>query len=250
MIKAGQALGFNIKLFDNTMPAERLHDLYQYDLVILSNIWRFSPQAMGIIMDVIRSVPYVKYEHDHDGLGDKALGIWPKADYAEKIYGNSALNIFVSPAHMADYAALGDGICIPELIDTEMFVPVKGVKRKPNSALVAIPGKWDRKVLDDYIKNNGLKVDVLDRKFPHEDMPALYSQYETLAHFPARKWPCDRVIFEASLCGCKVVAGDIVEAMSWEKDLTDQKSLRTWLKQVPDQFWSEISTIIEGIKCG
>jgi hypothetical protein len=201
---------------------------------------------MAVIMQVIKSVPYVKYEHDHDGLGAAPQG-YSQVDFAKKIYGNSALNIFVSPAHMADYAALGDGICIPELIDTEMFQPVKGVKRKPDSVLIAIPGKWDRKVLDDYIKRNpDLTVDVLDRKVPHSDMPALYSQYEAFAHFPARKWPCDRVIFEASLCGCKIVAGDIVEALSWEKNLTDQKSLRAWLKQVPAQFWSEIGSLMGG----
>ena len=245
MIKAGREMGYNIRLFDNRTPPEQLYDLYGYDLIILSNIWRFKAEALDVIMKAIRTVPYVKYEHDHDGLGDSPQGK-PKDKYAAKIYRESALNIFVSPAHQADYAALGDGTCIPELIDVEMFRPVKAVKRLPKSVLVVVPGKWDKATLSKYINQpGGLKIDVLDRKVPHVDMPALYSQYEFIAHFPAREWPCDRVIFEAALCGCKVVAGEIVEAMSWERDLTDAKALRSWLSAVPGQFWGEISAVIE-----
>jgi hypothetical protein len=54
------------------------------------------------------------------------------------------------------------------------------------------------------------------------------------------------VIYEAALCGCKVVAGEIVEAMSWGKDLTDQKGLRKWLGEVPGQFWGEIGKVVNG----
>ena len=241
MIKRGREFGYNIRLFDNTTPVDQLYGLYGYDLIILSNIWRFSDVAMSIIMKAIRNVPYIKYEHDHDGLGEKALGKWPKANYAEKIYGNAVLNVFVSPAHRDDYRDLGDGICIPELIDDAMFKPVPGVKRKPKSALIGIPGKWGQGDVADYIKENpGLKVDVLDRRVPHAEMPALYSQYEYFVHFPQRKWPCDRVIFESALCGCKVVANGTVEALSWDRDLTDQDGLRTWLQEVPGQFWGEM----------
>jgi ADP-heptose:LPS heptosyltransferase len=246
MVKAGRDLGYSIRVFDKDTPIDQFYSLYGYDLIILSNIWRFSDAAMAIIMQAIRTVPYVKYEHDHDGLGERALGKWLQADYAKRIYGQSALNVFVSPAHQDDYAALGDGICIPELLDTAMFQPVKGVKRKPNTALVAVPGKWGTGEVEKFIQDNPhLKVDVLDRKVPHADMPALYSQYEYSVHFPQRKWPCDRVIFEAALCGCKIVAGEIVEALSWEKDLTDQKGLRGWLQEVPGQFWGEIAAVIE-----
>ena len=243
MIKAGREMGYNIRLFDNKTPPEQLYSLYGYDLIILSNIWRFSKEAMAIIMKVVRSVPYVKYEHDHDGLGNAPQG-YPKEKFAEKIYRESALNIFVSPAHMADYAALGDGICIPELIDTEMFKPVKGVKRK-KAAIIAVPGKWSPDVLKKKQIHGTLRVDTLLAPIPHLEMPKLFSEYEEFLHFPARKWPCDRVIYEAALCGCKVTAGEIVEAMSWEKDLTDTEGLRSWLKAVPGQFWAAIDDVIE-----
>ncbi len=242
MIRAGREMGYNIRLFDQETPLEQFHSLYGYDLIILSNIWRFPKEAMAIIMQAIRNVPYIKYEHDHDGLGPAPQG-YPLEEFARKIYGGAVRNIFVSPAHQADYAALGGGICIPELIDTEMFKPVKGVKREPGTALIAIPGKWSKTDLDHYV-GNGRKVTVLQKRVSHLGMPALYSQFETFAHFPARKWPCDRVIFEAALCGCKIDAGEIVEALSWGKDLIDTKGLRDWLKKVPEQFWGEVEKVI------
>ena len=251
MVKAGLNLGYNVRVFDNSTPMEELKEISGYDLIILSNIWRFSDEAMAIIMDAIRHVPFVKYDHDHDSLEAKALGKWPKAEYAAKIFKKSALNIFVSPAHQADYKGMATGICIPELIDVAMFKPVPGVERQPESVLVVVPGKWDSEVLKRYIKAHPqLKVDVLDKKVPHDQMPALYSQYEYIAHFPQRKWPCDRVIYEAALCGCKVEAGDIVEAVSWDKDLGDAKALRSWLSAVPGQFWGEVAKVLEGVKRG
>lgn len=246
MIRAGREMGYNIKLFDNNTPIEQFYGLYGYDLIILSNMWRFSDEVMTVIMKAIRNIPYVKYEHDHDGLEKKALGKWPRFDYAAKIYGKATLNVFVSPAHMADYAALGKGICIPELIDLDLFQPVEGINRQPNAALIAVPGKWSPEFLESYIKKSSYKVYALDRRVPHEQMPELYSQYEKLVHYPQRKWPCDRVIFEAALCGCQVEAGEIVEAMSWDRDLTDMKGLRAWLRDVPNQFWGAI----EGVLCG
>ena len=248
MIKVGREMGYNIRLFDNETPLEQLYSIYGYDLIILSNIWRFSKAAMGIIMEAIRTVPYIKYEHDHDGLGDNPQNKFPKDLFARKIYAGSALNIFVSPAHQEDYRELGDGICIPELLNTSMFEPVKGVKRQPNSALIAIPGKWRRQDIDDYIRQHPkLKVDVLNRRVPHEKMPELYSQYEYFVHYPERRWPCDRVIFESALCGCKVEANGTVQALSWKKDLTDQKKLRAWLDEVPTKFWGTIDGVMEKV---
>jgi len=245
MIKAGREMGYNIRLFDRETPAEQFHSLYGYDLIILSNIWRFPKEVMAIIMQAIRNVPYIKYEHDHDGLGLAPQG-YPREEFAKKIYAQAARNIFVSPAHQADYSELGGGVCIPEMVDASVFAPVKGIKRKTNTVLVAVPGKWNPAILQDYIgKNPGLQVEVLKEKVPHAEMPALYSRYEYFAHFPERKWPCDRVIFEAALCGCKVVANGTVEALSWERDLTDTKGLRDWLKKVPEQFWGEVEKVIQ-----
>lgn len=251
MLKAGLERGYNVRMFNNESSLEQLNSLYGFDLIILSNIWRFNEDAMSIIMGAIRQIPYVKYDHDHDSLGDKALGKWPKDEYAAKIFRDSALNVFVSPAHMADYKDMAVGICIPELIDEAMFKPVPEVKRKKGTALIGVPRKWGPGAIAAFRdEHKDFKVDVLDRVVPHKEMPALYSQYEYFAHYPQGRWPCDRVIYESALCGCKVLAGKNVEALSWERDLTDPEGLREWLREVPGKFWKEIGTIVQKVKHG
>lgn len=253
VIKTGRALGYNIQVIDDPMTADpemnaaHFQPLHSYDLIILSNIWWFWPEAMNIIMDAIRTVPYVKYEHDHDGLSDKPRGReYPKADYAKKIYGNSALNVFQSPDHQRVYAeSFGiNGICMPPMIDVDFF-KTNGVERNQNTALIGSPGKWRSWLIKEYIQQHpDIKVDVLSQGIPHEQIPALYSQYEYFVHFPRWKCPCDRVIFEAALCGCKIVINDNVETLG--KDLSSIDSLREWLRKAPYLFWHEIEKIIEG----
>jgi len=246
IVKTGRALGYNIQVIDlDTPPTPGLRD---YDLIILSNIWRFWQSHVDIIMDAIRTVPYVKYEHDHDGLYDKALGIYSKADYAEKIYGNSLLNVFQSPDHKRayekDFGVDVGGICMPPMIEVDFF-KVDGVQRNQNTALIGAPRKWASEVIKDYIQQHpDIKVDVLYQGIPHEQIPALYSQYEYFVHFPRRKYPCDRVIFEAALCGCKVVVNDNSE--TWGINLSDIDSLRDWLREAPYVFWKEIEKILNG----
>jgi ADP-heptose:LPS heptosyltransferase len=257
MIKAGREMGFNVRHFDVYTPTHplygpyHLYGLYQFDLIILSNIWRFPEETMDFIMQVIQTVPYIKYEHDHDGMRESAHG-YPRNAYAEKIYHGAAMNIFVSPAHQADYEKvflkMGPCTAIPELIDTAMFAPVPGVERKSGSILVPVPGKWHHDHLAKFMEEHPL-AEKINKLTPFEEMPALYSQYEYIAHFPMHKWPCDRVIFEAALCGCKVMAGDIVQALSWGKNLKDQAGLRAWLSQVPKTFWDIVGSLVE-IPCG
>jgi hypothetical protein len=131
VIEIGRYLGYDNEVFSLN---DKLNTLFDYDFIILSNIWRFDQDAMGIIMQAIRKVPYVKYEHDYRSLEEMAEGKYPRADYAQKIFDNSALNIFMSPDHKREHRrVLGvDGICIPGPVNVDRFKPVVGVTR--NSA--------------------------------------------------------------------------------------------------------------------
>ena len=255
IIKVGRELGYNIGLFDNPMTADpeinaaHFGSLRDYDLIVLSNIWRFLQEGMDIIMDAIRTIPYVKYQHDYDGLGSFPIKInqYPRADYAEKIYGNAALNVFQSPEHRKFFAEdFGiDGICMPPMIDVNFF-KVDGVERRKNTALVGSPGKCYQEDIQNYIQQHPeIQVDYC-QVVPHEQIPAIYSQYEYFVYLPRRKFPCDRVTFEAALCGCKVVANENVETQG--KDLSNMDSLREWLREAPYLFWKEIEQIIEAKK--
>lgn len=261
VIQVGRNFGYDSNIFSLD---DQLDALFDYDLIILSNIWRFEKDAMGIIMQAIRKVPYVKYEHDHRSLEEMAGGKYPRADYAKKIFANSAFNIFQSPAHKKDHRrVLGvDGICIPAQVDVDRFKPIVGVRRNPNTALIAVPRKSFEPVgylpshdggaeLIAYIQGHpDIRFDFLndlggqDAEFmplvPHEKMPEIYSRYEYFIHLPQGKWACDRVVFEAALCGCKVVANYRVGGLSWGKNLADIDALREWMKKAPDYFWSMI----------
>ena len=247
IIKTGRDLGYNIDIYSvDNHPTQKLRD---YDLIVVSNIWRFHRFHLDIIMEAIRTVPYIKYEHDYDGLGnlvqtDSARDGFPREFYGEKIYGGAALNVFQSPDHKRAYAdSFGtDGICMPPMIDVDFF-KADGVERRPNTALVVVPGKCRAESIQEYVQQHpDIKVDLLQR-VPHEQIPALYAQYEYFLYLPYRKFPCDRVTFEAALCGCKLVINENVE--TWGLDLSNSDSLREWLRAAPYVFWKEVEKIIE-----
>jgi hypothetical protein len=77
---------------------------------------------------------------------------------------------------------------------------------------------------------------------PHEQMPEIYSRYEYFVHLPQGRWACDRMIFEAALCGCKVVTNYKSGVLSWEMNLADRNVLREWLRKAPYFFWSMIKS--------
>ena len=261
LIQVGHDLGYDNHIFSFN---DQLNTLFGYDLIILSNIWRFDKDAMKIIMQAIRKVPYVKYEHDYRSLEEMAEGKYPRADYAEKIFHNSALNVFMSPDHKREHRrVLGvEGICIPSPVDVDRFKPIVGVTRKPGTALIGVPRKSFEPVgylpSDDggadliaYIQGNpDIRFDFLNdlgcqdaacmSLVPHEKMPEVYSRYEYFVHLPQGRWSCDRMIFEAALCGCKVVANYKVGGLSWEMNLADKETLREWLRKAAYFFWSMI----------
>ena len=155
IVKTGRALGYDIQVIDVDNPPTP--ELCNYDLIILSNIWRFWPAVMGFIMEAIRTVPYVKYEHDYDGLAsyiqtDSTRDGYHRVDYAEKIYRNSVLNVFQSADHKRTYEeSFGiSGICMPPMIEVDFF-KANGIERKPNTALVGSPNKCNPRAINDYI---------------------------------------------------------------------------------------------------
>jgi hypothetical protein len=257
VIRVGTDCGFDIKVLTPQSDTELLRrTLAGADIIILNNIRSFSQAQMAIILKTIYSdrKPYVKYEHDHRELD--------RPEFSRKLFQNSAQNIFLSPVHLGNHRkALGcDGIAFPLAIDTEIFRPVDGIERRPNTALICNLRnfkKWTR--LQDYIdEHTGMDFTVLAgnggvvhganvkqrNMVPYEEMPKIYSAFECLVHLLDGWGAGERVIFEAALAGCKIVSSERSGHMSWEKDLTDVEGLRAWLKAAPYQFWKEIDKIL------
>lgn len=257
VVQVGRELGYDIHVFSNDQDANEFYALSKYDLIILSNIWRFSFERMSIILDAIKQVPYAKYEHDHRSLDDLAEEKYPKDTIIEPLFRNSDLNIFVSSTHKeAHRLVLGaGGVLTTPLVDSDRYRPVAGVERKKNTALVGVPGKSFNPVGYLPSRDAGLELrtymeehpdiifDFLYQAVPFDSMPELYSKYEYFIHLPQGQCACDRMVFEAALCGCKVVTNNNSGCLSWGKDLSDTDSLREWLRESPYVFWKEVEKI-------
>jgi len=253
VVAIGEKCGFHVELVTPTEFAANA--LANADLIVLNNLWHFSGEQMRVLLAVLyeRRVPYVKYEHDHREL--------TRPEFSRRLFEHAALSVFLSPVHRDNHReALGAaGVCIPLAIDVDAFCPVPGVARVSGTALVCnvrTIKTWDR--LKSYIAEHpeirftvlastdvirGRNVKTVPPVLP-EKMPALYSAHEFLVHLPDAWCAGERVVLEAALCGCRIVANERVGHASWEWDLTDTAALRERLIDAPYEFWRLIDGIL------
>jgi hypothetical protein len=253
VMAVGERCGFHIEMVTPAGFSEVA--LANADLIVLNNLWRFSGEQMRTILAVLfeRRVPYVKYEHDHREL--------TRPEFSRRLFEHASANVFLSPAHRDNHVeGIGArGECFPLAIDVDAYRPVPGVPRVPGTALVcnvrAIK-TWDR--LNSYIAEHpeiqfavlastdvvrGKNVKTIPPVLP-EKMPGLYSAHEFLVHLPDAWCAGERVVLEAALCGCKIVANERVGHASWGWDLTDTDALRERLTNAPYDFWRLIDGIV------
>jgi len=247
----GTQLGFQIEIITQGSSDEAMKIIFsRSDLVIISNIWGFSQLQMRALLEAIYSdgLPYVKYEHDHRELD--------RPEFSRRLYENAAMNVFLSPIHMKNHEdRLGidlsqNSVCLPLAIDADFYRPVQNVERKKGAALVCNMRhfkSWTK--LQNYIDQHPeIKFTILSNNgnlnsrpmVAPEKMPEVYSEHEFLVHLLDGWGAGERVVFEAALCGCRIVANDHVGHMSWGRDLADDAGLREWLKQAPYDFWREV----------
>jgi len=176
--------------------------------------------------------PYVIYSHDHrDIYGETA-----RLSFAWRWFKHSFLNVFISPAHYANFkkclgSAAEPHFILPPPIDTEFFYPREEVTRKPKTVvnltgrLVSSKGlmnvyKWaaanpDYKV-NVYTKYaEGTSGKVLETKnnitihkpVPYALLPYIYSEHEYVLHLPEDWEAAGRTLVEGLLCGWTLVEG-------------------------------------------
>jgi hypothetical protein len=255
--KVGWDCGFSIiDIYPEHALSSMDNVLKECDLIIINNIWGFSVEQMHIILTKIYSErkPYVKYEHDHREF--------KRPEFSRRLFQNSVFNVFLSPLHLKNHQnVLGvkDGICLPLAFDVDLFRADPAINRAPNAALISNLRNfktWNQLV--EFINGHTnysytvLTNDTIDSLIratsrpmvSYESMPMVYSEYEYLIHILDGFGAGERVIFEAALCGCKIIANDHVGHISWERDLTDTEGLREWLRQAPYDFWRAIDEVI------
>lgn len=252
VLRIGQECGFDIGLI--TPGTFDIDVLRNAKILVLNNLFGFSDECFRALQAVIfeQKVPYVKYEHDHRELG--------RLEFSRRLFRNALLNVFISPKHRDNHREIigVDGLVLPLAIDCSKYCAVQGVERKKGTALVSNVRNfkvWS--TLQAYVSDHPeieftILGDVVihgnnvahEGKVPPEDMPALYSRFEYLVHLLDGWGAGERVVFEAALCGCKVICNDKVGHASWGGDFTETDNLRRWLTQAPYEFWRTIERIM------
>lgn len=255
VVSVGRDLGFNLAVIDQRATPQGIAIiLKEADAIILNNIRMFVGDQMRQIQKAIFSdrKTYVKYEHDHRELD--------RAEFSRPIFQRSAFNVFLSPVHLENHKKeLGcDGVAMPLAIDVEKF-KANGTPRKPGAAVISNVRNFKSwGILQGFITAHPeMSFEVLTDKdlpvsgenvsargmVPPEEMPGVLGGYDTLVHLLDGWGAGERVVFEAALCGCRVIANENVGHMSWGKDLNNQEELRPWLRQAPFEFWKMVDAI-------
>jgi hypothetical protein len=252
VIRAGEDCGFQIDMVNPGQPSEVIAKSIQaVDIIILNNLFGFSQEQLNVFDKAHK--PYVKYEHDHRELARPA--------FSKGLFANSVLNVFLSPAHFKNHQeALGcEGIALPLAIDVDRFKPIPGVERISGTALISNCRNfksWTKlqAFIDDHkemiftiLTDKGAPIHGANVRtkpmVPYEEMPRVYSEHEHLVHLLDGWGAGERVIFEAALCGTKVISDERSGHMSWERDLMDTDGLEEWLRAAPYQFWKNIEAV-------
>jgi len=271
VIKAGRKLGFDFYVC--TPRTYDKKELTKCDILVVNNFFFFKEDQFHFICDLLfeYGIPYIKYEHDHrEIIGDQAR---PK--FARVLFGRSFLNIFISPFQRDNHLKyLGKLVepyfILPPAVDTSVFKPIKGIKRRPNTMVSTtgrlyeskgyrhlssfILSKQDEFNFDIYTKNykevkeNFSKLSNVTIYPPVENdyLPKVYSSAGYVIHLPHAYEACGRTIAEGLLCGCKPITNQNVGIRSFkelnigDEEKFDIKFFKKSLDQGVYDFWKTV----------
>lgn len=241
-----------------------------FDLMIISNAHFFD---LNELLQASKLLPYIFYSHDYWPLCQYKL-FYPMEEkckhckslpFTHHLLLNSFLNIFLSPLHLEAWS-----FAIPELkdhphhlhvspVDIELFHPIEGAKRIPNSVLginSLVRFKGASKVLE-YVRAHpeltftfvGAKDEDINLPsnahfygyVANSTLPEFLSQAEYFVHLPQNPMPCERTVIESKLCGVpKLILNENVGVASYPEFNLPTEEFRTWIKESPKRFWNKI----------
>lgn len=258
-IRVGTDCGFEIEMLTPREGASTIFDaMIRADVSVLNNLWEFAPGQVDAVRRATgRGLPYVKWEHDHREL--------TRLPFSGPLFRAAALCVFLSPAHLERHRAAlelepAKCVALPLAIDPDAYAAPAGVERAAATALVSNVRNfktWHRlqafihtrpETVFTVLTDNGCPVQGPNVKIhsiasPGE-MPRIYAQHETLVHLLDGLGAGERVIFEAALCGCRVVSDDHAGHMTWKRDLSDGAGLRDWLRAASYEFWRHVDRVV------
>jgi hypothetical protein len=245
-INAGKHFGFDVVCFNPEKPDVSILD--HSDIIIVNNLHCAGRETfLKYLFNT--SKPYIVYSHD---ALEEDIDIFKK----------SRLNIFISPKHRDHYLSLcGDEINSKSKILPLAFVPERwksgNKNREKNSVLIVNYDKCRNNAIE-YISDHpelkfysigeatpyGKNIQKID-KVEYVKMPELFSMYESVYHCPDYFCSGERVIFEATMSGCKVITNENAGHTSWKDfDWRDEAVLRSVLPEAKNQFWREVENVL------
>lgn|GEM_PF-657723 len=159
-----------------------------------------------------------------------------------KLFTGALLNVFLSPLHASIFhgiyqETMHKTYILKPLVDVDMFFD-KGLKRDIKYASYGGGGETkgfnnirDRFPNDKVVFIGGHKS--LARKYgygttmgriPYQEMPDFLNRVENLVQLPRWPEPHGLIINQAALCGCKIIANDMVGACTHDFDMLDRSA--------------------------
>jgi len=245
-VRVGQKLGYDVVGCNIDIMNNIEHALRVCDVAIVNNMHSHNhDDAVKLILD--SGKPFVIYSHDCYGK-------------SQELFERAECCFFISPAHQRFYEdkfKMKRVERMPLAFDVDRW-KFKHNGRVPNSVLVMAYEKSRNNLLkyieenpnhEYYIANDivppGKNIHRLPKVF-YNDAHELYPQYETVLHLPGTLCAGDRVLFEAIMCGCKVITNENAGHASWseEFDWRDEKVLRPILAKAPYTFWRIVDDVL------
>jgi hypothetical protein len=239
-VHIGENIGFDIVGFCNSNRDRSIIDTA--DIVIINNL-RSNEEMRKQVSDLVIDTgkPFIRFDHDY-------------FEDDPQLYRKSKLNIFLSPDHKAHYVAMcGKEIeekskCLPLAIDSNRYKAIDTIERKKNSVFIPNYGKCDVQAQRFKAENRQCKYTFGNnfnaQNYTYHDMPRLYNEHEIVFHKPAKKWAGERVLFEAVLCGCKVIADENSGHTSWDFDWQNRSVLKEKVDAAPFEFWKLVESVL------
>lgn len=248
VIQVGSSLGFDIIGWRVGGENPGVEILKYADIVIVNNLHYVDDSKAELLDFLFKSgKPFIKYDHDC-------------YENEKEIYRKSVLNVFISPMHAQHYFDFcgeeikGKSRIFPLAFDVNSWNP--DGPHTPGTVFIPSYGKCRDHAIDYMNANKNLKfyiaTDVAPPgenvfklgKIPHTKMAEYYPQYETVFHCPMEKAAGERILFEAVMCGCKVITNNMAGHVSWTFDWKDPKVLRPILKRAPYEFWRAVDEVM------
>ena len=224
IIQKGRELGHEIT--EHNYDSSPINFLYNYDLVISSNLNIISTINPEILDFIINHHNHIRLEHDSCHYLNN--------DYRKLLFESSKINFFLSDFHLEffieKYGNYFKNIeIVYDPIDTNIFYnkksdikydivycgflsEEKGYRnllnfaiQNPNRSIHIFGWQEDQKIIED-LKNQ--KNIFLNEKVSHEETAKIFQQSKFIYHSPILNEPFCRMVGEALLCGCEFIGDE------------------------------------------